>query len=83
MSTSIRDNGEVAGIEDGIRNCPLGPLWILSDLRAAIAAVVNMVRTGRASTGSLANLVAQMVYRIHRRGEGAVKLSWVKDTRVW
>ena len=69
---------EVAGIEDGIRNCPRGTVWILSDSKAAIAAVVNAGRTGRASTGSLANAVARMVYRVHRRGEGAVKLSWVK-----
>ena len=65
---------EVAGIEDGIRNCPRGPVWILSDSKAAIAAVANAGKTGRASTGSLANAVARMVYRIHRRGEGAVKL---------
>ena len=36
------------------------------------------MRTGRASTGSLVNAVARMVYRVRRRGEGAVKLSWVK-----
>ena len=71
-------DGEVAGIEDGIRNCPRGPVWILSDSRAAIAAVANTGRTGRPSTGSLANVVARMVYRVRRRGEGAVKLSWVK-----
>ena len=71
-------DGEVAGIEDGIRNCPRGPVWILSDSKAAIAAVAKAGKMGRASTGSLANAVARMVYRIHRRGEGAVKLSWVK-----
>ena len=71
-------DGEVAGIEDGIRNCLRGPVWILSDSNATIVAVVNAGRTGRASTGSLANAVARIVYRIHRRGEGAVKLSWVK-----
>ena len=71
-------DGEVVGIEDRIRNCPRGPVWILSDSRAAIAAVVNAGRTGRASTGSLANAVARMVYWVRRRGEGAVKLSWVK-----
>ena len=63
-------DGEVAGIEDGIRNCPRGPVWILSDSRAAIVAVENAGRTGRASTGSLANAVARMVYRVRRRGEG-------------
>ena len=71
-------DGEVAGIEDGIRNCPRGPVWILSDSKAAIAAVVNAGQTGRASTGSLAIAVARMVYRVRRRGLGAVKLSWVK-----
>ena len=59
---------EVAGIEDGIRNFPLGPVWILCDSRAAITSVVNAGRTGRASTGSLANSVARMVYRVRRRG---------------
>ena len=68
----------MAGIEDEIRNCPWGPVWILSDSKAAIAVVVNAGRTGRASTGSLANAVAQMVYRVRRRGEGAMKLTWVK-----
>ena len=71
-------DGEVAGIEDGIRNCPRGLVWILSDSRAAIAALANAGRTGRASTGSLANAVPRMVYRACRRGEGVVKLSWVK-----
>ena len=54
------------------------PVWILSDSKAAIAVVANAGRTGRASTGSLANAVARMVYRVRRSGEGAVKLSWVK-----
>ena len=40
--------------------------------------MVNAGRTGRASIGSLANAVARMVYQVRRRGEGAVKLSWVK-----
>ena len=71
--------GEVAGIEDGIRNCPRGPVWILSDSKAAIAAVANAGKMRRASTGSLANAVARMVYRIRRRRQGAVKLSWVKE----
>ena len=44
----------------------------------SIAAVANAGRTGRASTGSLANAVARMVYRVRRRGEGTVMLSWVK-----
>ena len=43
---------------DGIRNCPRGPVWILSDSKAVMAAVVNAGRTCRASTGSLANAVA-------------------------
>ena len=67
----------MAGIEDKIRNCPRGPVWILSDSKAAIAMVANAGRTGRSSTGSLANTVARMVYRVRRRGQGAVKLSWV------
>ena len=71
-------DGDLAGIEDGIRNCPRGLVWILFDSKAAIVAVANAGRTGRASTGSLANAVAWMVYRVRRRGEGAVKLSWVK-----
>ena len=71
-------DGEVAGIEDGIRNSPRGPEWILSDSRAAIAAVVNAGRTSRASMRSLANVLARMIYWVRRRGEGAVKLSWVK-----
>ena len=71
-------DGEVAGIEDGIWNCPRGLVWILSDSKLVIAAMVNTGRTSRASTGSLANAVAGMVYTVCRRGEGAVKLSWVK-----
>ena len=74
MGATVCD-GEVAGIEDGIRNCPRGPVWILSDSQAVIVAVVNVGQTRRASTGSLANAVARMVYRVRRRGEGAVKLS--------
>ena len=74
---TVRD-GEVAGINDGIRNCLQGPVWILSDSRVAIEAVVNVGRTGRVSTGSLANAVASMVYWVRTRGEGAVKLTWVK-----
>ena len=73
----------MAGIEDGIRNCPWGLGWILSDSKAAIAAVANAGRTGRPSTGSLANTVARMVYRIRRREEVAVKLSWVKGIQAW
>ena len=69
---------EVSGIEDGIRNCSWGSVWIRSDSRAGIAAVANAGCMGRASTGSLANAVARIVYRMHRRGEGAIKLSWVK-----
>ena len=71
-------DGEVAGIEDGIRNCPRGPVWILSDSKAVIAAVVIVGQTGRVSMGSLANAVARMIYRVRRGGEGAVKLNWVK-----
>ena len=71
-------DGEVAGIEDGIGNCSRGPVWILSDSRAAIATVVNAGWTGRVSTGSLANAVARMVYWVRRRGEGAMRLSWLK-----
>ena len=69
---------EVVGIKDRIRNGPRGPVWILSDSKAAIAAVVNVGRTDRASTGSPVTAVARMVYRVCRRGEGAVKFSWVK-----
>ena len=75
-------DGEVAGIEDGIRNCPRGPVWILSDSKAAIAAVVNVGRTGRASIGSLANAVARMVYRVRRRGEGDRKSTRLNSSHV-
>ena len=68
----------MAGIGDGIRNCPRGLIWILSDSIPAIAAVARVGKIGRASTGSLVNVVARMAYRVRRRGEEAVKLSWVK-----
>ena len=68
----------MAGIEDRIWNCPRGLVWILLDWKAAIAKIVSVGRTRRASMESLANAVVRMVYSIHKRGEGAVKLSWVK-----
>ena len=46
--------------------------------RRLFSAVANAGRTGRAPTGSLANAVAIMVYRVRRREEGAIKLRWVK-----
>ena len=67
-------NGEVAGIEDGIRNCSRGPVWILSNSKAAIVAMVNAGHSGRASIGSLANAVVRIMYRVRKRGEGAMML---------
>ena len=70
---------EIAGIRDALERCmPDSKILVLSDSKAAIAALVTAGKTGKARTHDVARAIEAIRERQERLGEDAVVISWVK-----
>ena len=69
-------DGEIAGIRLALESLPVAPLLVLSDSRAALAAVRNAASSGEARTADLrrvVNLVGEWVF-----AGAELRFGWVK-----